>query len=83
MHEHSTSLDQMGLDESTVMAFHLDPGSMFNLLAIVNVQLLMCPNVWRHAITVHVNKVCFIAILVERLSTEYCTHLKLQMQVGI
>ena len=35
--EHSTSLDQMGLDESTVMAFHLDPDCMLNLLAIVNV----------------------------------------------
>ena len=36
-HEHSTSFDQMGLDESTVMAFHLDPSCMFNILAIVNV----------------------------------------------
>ena len=77
-HEHSTSLDQMGLDESTVMAFHLDPGCMCNLLAIVNV-----PKHLETCNKVHVNKVCFIARLVGRLSTEYCTHLKLQVQVGI
>ena len=32
-YEHSTSLDQKGLDESTVMAFHHDPDCMFNLFS--------------------------------------------------
>ena len=36
-YKHSTSLDQMDLDESTVMVFHLAPDCMFNMLAIVNV----------------------------------------------
>ena len=67
-YEHSTSLDQMGLDESTVMAFQLDPDCMFNLLAIVNIIHTVSPKVWRHAITAHVSKVCFIARLVESIA---------------
>ena len=72
-----------GLDESTVMAFHHDPGCISNLLAGVINNTYSVPKVWRHEITAHGNKVCFIARLIERLSTEFCIHLKLQVGLKV